>query len=125
MVRFSPTQPAGTTILGNTCLSGDRGSVATRRYSSGGTFTYLAYDCGNYGDGASVSQFVAPFIRGYLAYVRTGMGGMGGGGGAMGLGLTCTTSMGGGVGRGLALAEHLEGGMMFQFQVLPADETTT
>jgi cysteine-rich repeat protein len=94
MVRFSPTQPTGTTILGNTCLSGDRGSVATRRYSSGGTFTYLAYDCGNYGDGASVSQFVAPFIRGYLAYVRTGMGGMGGGGGAMGLGLTCTTSMG-------------------------------
>jgi hypothetical protein len=71
MVRFSASQPTGTTILGNTCLSGDRGSVAVRQYTGGGTFTYLAYDAGNYGDGTTVSQFVAPFIRGYLAFVRS------------------------------------------------------
>ncbi len=36
---------------------------------------------------------MAPFIRGYLEFVRTGMGGMGVGGG-MGLGRTCTAGMG-------------------------------
>jgi cysteine-rich repeat protein len=93
MVRFSATQPSGTTILGNTCLTGDRGSVAVRRYTGGGSFTYLAYDSGNYGSAATVSQFMAPFLRGYLEFVRTGMGGMGVGGG-MGLGRTCTAGMG-------------------------------
>jgi cysteine-rich repeat protein len=70
MVRFSATQPAGTAIIGNTCLSGDRGAIVVRRYPSGGTFTYLAYDCGNYGDTTTVNNFVAPFLRGYLAFVR-------------------------------------------------------
>jgi cysteine-rich repeat protein len=71
MVRFSASQPAGTAIIGNTCLSGDRGSIAVRRYASGGTFTYLAYDCGQYGDTNTVNNFVAPFLRGYLAFVRS------------------------------------------------------
>ena len=41
-----------------------------RRYASGGTFTYLAYDVGQYGNSTTVTQFVAPFLRGYLAFVR-------------------------------------------------------
>ena len=71
MVRFAASQPEGVTILANTCLSGDRGSIAVRRYPDGGTFTYVAYDIGQYGDATTEREFVAPLLRGYLDFVRS------------------------------------------------------
>lgn len=45
--------------------------LATRRYASGGTFTYMALDLGPYSDAASGAGFVQPFLAGYLDYVRS------------------------------------------------------
>ncbi len=70
MLRFSATQPSGAAVIASSCLTGDRGSIVVRRYPSGGTFAYVTYDAGNYGDTNTVNAFVAPLIRGYLAFVR-------------------------------------------------------
>ena len=70
MIRFSASQPTGVATLANSCDTGDRGAIVVRRYSSGGTMTYLAFDVGNYGSTQTVNEYVAPFLRGYFAFVR-------------------------------------------------------
>ena len=70
MLHFAGAQPAGTTILGDTCHAGDTSILATRTYASGGTITYMALDLGPYSGGTTSADFVQPFLQGYLAYVR-------------------------------------------------------
>lgn len=73
MLHFTAAgQPADTELLGQNCEPGPNNYVlATRRYPSGGTFTYMALDIGPYSDAASGPNFVQPFLQGYLDYVRT------------------------------------------------------
>ncbi len=71
-LHLSATQPAGVVLLGATCDNPDAPYIsATRRYASGGTFTYLALDLGTYQDPAGQSEFIRPFLQGYLAFVRS------------------------------------------------------
>lgn len=71
MLHFTSAQ-ASATILGRTCEGQtDNGLVAVRTYPSGGTFTYIVLDIGNYGDNATVTTFVRPLLRGWLGYVRS------------------------------------------------------
>lgn len=73
MLHFTAAgQPADTELLGQSCEVGPNNYVlATRRYASGGTFTYMALDLGPYSDATSGPMFVQPFLQGYLAYVRS------------------------------------------------------
>ena len=73
MTEFLPTasQPSGTYVLGNTCVGADPNVLATRRYTSQGTFTYDAFDIGNYTDANSQAGYVAPLLRGALLYLRS------------------------------------------------------
>ena len=73
MLHFTAAgQPPDTELLGQSCEAGPNNYVlATRRYASGGTFTYMALDIGYYGDAMSEAGFVQPFIEGYLAYIRS------------------------------------------------------
>jgi cysteine-rich repeat protein len=73
MVDFlgNASQPAGTFVLGNTCVGANPNVLATRRYASQGTFTYEALDIGEYTDANSQAGFVAPFLQGVLLYLRT------------------------------------------------------
>lgn len=70
MTHFPAAQPAGAVIIGNTCHGANPGILVTRRYASGGTFTYLALDPGPYANATDISSFVMPFLRGALAYQR-------------------------------------------------------
>ncbi|MBL8943089.1 MAG: DUF4215 domain-containing protein [Myxococcales bacterium] len=74
MLHFTAAgQDAGTELIGQTCEAiADNYVLATRAYASGGTFTYMALDLGPYSDAMSEADFVAPFLEGYLAYVRGG-----------------------------------------------------
>jgi cysteine-rich repeat protein len=74
MIHFEAAgQSPDTELLGQSCEAGpDNYVLATRRFASGGTFTYLALDVGQYSDAASEAGFVAPFLQGYLDYVRNG-----------------------------------------------------
>jgi cysteine-rich repeat protein len=65
------SQPAGTVILGNTCAGTNPNVLATRRYASQGTFTYDAFDIGNYTDANSQAGYVEPFLKGMLLYLRS------------------------------------------------------
>ena len=69
MLHFTAAgQPPETELLGYNCEAGPNNYVlATRRYPSGGTFTYMALDIGPYSDAASGPNFVQPFLQGYLA----------------------------------------------------------
>lgn len=73
MIHFEAAgQPPETELLGQSCEPGPNNYVlATRRFAGGGTFTYMALDLGQYGDATTEMQFVAPFLQGYLDYVRS------------------------------------------------------
>lgn len=65
-------QSPDTELLAFNCEDGpDNYTMATRRFPSGGTITYLANDIGTQNDGVSSSMFIQPFLEGYLAYVRS------------------------------------------------------
>jgi cysteine-rich repeat protein len=73
MLHFTAMgQPVDTELLGQSCEAGPNNYVlVTRRYASGGTFTYMALDLGPYSDATSGPAFVQPFLQGYLDYVRS------------------------------------------------------
>ncbi|MEM6994809.1 MAG: hypothetical protein AAF721_30120 [Myxococcota bacterium] len=61
----------GTEVVGQTChVVGETQVAATRRYPSGGTFTYVAFRLGSFPEVNLVNDFTRPFLQGYLAYVR-------------------------------------------------------
>jgi len=73
MLHLSATQPTGATLIGQTCSSAAHnppGVLVTRVYPSGGTLTVMALDIGYYTDANAPAQFVEPFLKGYLAYIR-------------------------------------------------------
>jgi cysteine-rich repeat protein len=70
MLHFTAVQPAGATVIGDTCHGANPAILATRRYASNGTFTYMALDLGAYDGLNTQAEFVAPFLKGYLAFVR-------------------------------------------------------
>lgn len=72
MVHFTAAgQPPETELLGQSCEMGpDNFLLATRRFPSGGTFTYLATDIGRYDGPGTQADFVVPFFQGYLEYIR-------------------------------------------------------
>jgi cysteine-rich repeat protein len=73
MLHLSATQPTGATLIGQTCASAAHnppGVLVTRTYPSGGTLTVFVQDVGNYSDANTPTQFLQPFLKGYLAYVR-------------------------------------------------------
>ena len=65
------SQPAGAVVLGSTCTGANPNILVTRRYASQGTFTYNAFDLGNYNDTGSQAGYVAPFLKGALLYLRS------------------------------------------------------
>jgi cysteine-rich repeat protein len=73
MIHFEAAgQPPDTELLGQSCEPGpDNYLLATRRFAGGGTLTYMALDLGQYGDATTEANFVAPFLQGYLDYVRS------------------------------------------------------
>jgi cysteine-rich repeat protein len=71
MLHLLPTQPQGTVVLGTTCEAEDSHILAIRTYPSGGTFAYLAFTIGTYGNTQTSEEFVEPFLKGYLEYVRS------------------------------------------------------
>lgn len=72
MLHFTSAQPANTQLIGQTCHNAAAPYVlVTRKFSNNGTFTYMALDLGPYNDATSQNLMVAPFLQGYLAYVRS------------------------------------------------------
>ncbi len=71
MLHFTPQQPPGTALLGVSCDGPANYHLVTRLFPGGGTYTHMALDLGPYGDPATVTDFSAPFVRGYLEYVRS------------------------------------------------------
>jgi hypothetical protein len=73
MVEFlgAGSQPSGTTLLGSTCVGTNPNILASRRYASQGTFSYDAFDLGNYTDANSPTGYVEPFLKGLLLYLRS------------------------------------------------------
>jgi cysteine-rich repeat protein len=76
MLHLATTQPTGTTIYGQTCDNpAASGLMASRRYASKGTFTMIGLDIGNYAtttsDPQAQTNFLVPFLKGYLLYVRS------------------------------------------------------
>jgi hypothetical protein len=70
-VHLTAAQPVNTTLLGLTCEGASSYIYASRRYPSGGTFTYMGLDLGKYTDGlSSQTGFVVPLLRGYFEYLR-------------------------------------------------------
>jgi len=70
MLHFTAAQPAGTTLLGHTCHgSPDNYMYVSRKYPSGGTFTYMAFDLGARTAGNTSAEFVEPFLKGYLGAI--------------------------------------------------------
>jgi hypothetical protein len=65
------SQPAGAVVLGSTCTGANPNVLATRRYPSEGTYTYNALDIGNYTDANSQTNYVMPFLKGVLLYLRS------------------------------------------------------
>lgn len=75
MLHFAASQPAGTVLLGQTCHAApDNYVAAVRTYPSGGTFTYMALDLGQYQAGTTSADFVEPFLHAYLAARACGNG---------------------------------------------------
>lgn len=72
MLHFAAQQPMGTTLFGRSCEGNTNYVAVSRTYSSGGTFTYMALDVGNYTDTTvqSDTTFVRPLIKGWLEWVR-------------------------------------------------------
>jgi hypothetical protein len=71
MVHFTDTQPSGTVILGRSCEgTANRNVLLVRSYPGGGTFTYMAFDLGQYGSDADQTAFVNPFLQGFLEYIE-------------------------------------------------------
>ena len=73
MIHFEAAgQPPETELLGQSCEAGPNNYVlATRRFAGGGTLTFMALDLGQYGNATTEADFVAPFLQGYLDYVRS------------------------------------------------------
>lgn len=73
MLHFTASQPASTTILGTTCHTGATGAngvFVTRTYASGGSFSYFAFDVGEYTGAGTPDELVKPLLDGWLRYVR-------------------------------------------------------
>ncbi len=73
MVEFLPaaSQPSGTVLLGSTCTGANPNILATRRYTSQGTYTYDTLDIGSMSDANSQAGYVMPFLKGALLYLRS------------------------------------------------------
>ncbi len=61
-------------MLGHTCHNApDDVILVTRKYASGGTLTYMAFDLGRWTDDATQAEFVVPFLQGYFDWLQHGV----------------------------------------------------
>ncbi len=76
MVLFNENQDDSVTLLGRKCSEAPNNYIAAvKKFPGGGTFTWMAFDLGSRTNANSQSEFITPFMRGYLDFIRNGDGG--------------------------------------------------